>query len=86
MEQYQKIVELGIKRKSIIDTLSEREEIRLNGEFDTYELLKKALKSLEKLEKEWEIDHGASSIRDEICLIRFYLNSLEKYLETFANK
>lgn len=79
MNESSKIVEMRLK-KGGDDRLSRKNEEIWTSDVDVHDILKKVLDSLGKLESDWEIDHSSPTIRDEFCLLRYYLDTLRKYL------
>ena len=82
MNEQEKIVELKIRGKISDQPQRVLEENWVPSDRDALSLLTEALKSLKKLETGCEIDHGSLTVRDEICVLRYYLQTLQRYIES----
>ncbi|MCX8110843.1 MAG: hypothetical protein N3D15_06305 [Syntrophorhabdaceae bacterium] len=81
METSAKIIFLNRKNLNVGNKNIESHGLRDTTWDDISTVLTNAQHQIKKIEEEWEIDHNKVTLRDEIHLMRFYLNLLIAHLK-----
>lgn len=80
-----KIIFLNKKNPAGGNKIIEKQGYRDADWGDIGTVLTNAQRQIRRIEEEWEIDHNKATLRDEIHLMRFYLNLLIAHLKENNN-